>query len=86
MEKKKLIGYHSFTSKTGENFMVIDVIGKVTSREKESGYVGSEKVESIFVPKNCFEKLNEQLIGKNLICNFEVSNGRAYLVDFEVEK
>lgn len=86
MEKKRLVGYHSFTSKAGEKFMVVDVIGKVTSREAASGYVGTEKVESIFVPENCWSKLTEQIIGKNLICNFEVSNGRAYLVDFDVEK
>lgn len=86
MEEKKLVGYHSFISKAGEKFVVIDVIGKVTSRERESGYVGAEKVESIFVPKECYDKLNEQMIGKSLVCNFEVSNGRAYLVDFDVKK
>ena len=86
MEEKKLVGYHSFTSKEGKKFVVIDVIGKVTSRERESGYIGNEKVESLFVPEKCYDKLNEQMIGKTIVCNFEVSNGRAYLVDFDVKK
>ena len=84
MEKRKLVGYHTFKSKAGENYYVIDVIAPVTTMDKTRGFFGPDKVESLFITEELWDKLSLEVIGKTLMCTFEVSNGRAYLVNFEV--
>lgn len=84
MEKRKLVGYHTFKSRDGVVYYVVDVIAPVTSMDKSRGYFGPEKVESIFITEELWNRLSLELIGRILLCTFEVSNGRAYLVNFEV--
>lgn len=82
----KLLGYKRFTSKkNGKEFCVACVVQDFSDREKENGSVG-QKVDEIFMPENQYNLLKPEHIGKELVLDYELSGGRAYLVNVSIAK
>lgn len=81
----KLIGYRRFTSKkNGETYCVATLLCDLTQRDIAGGCVG-QKTEDIFVPSEQVNLLRPEDIGKQLQCNYEYSNGKAYLLSVAVK-
>ena len=81
----KLVGYKKITSKkSGKDFCVASVVQDVSEREKENGFVG-QKVDKIFLPEAQLDLLKPSDIGKELLLDYELSGGRAYLVNVAVK-
>lgn len=81
----KLLGYKKFTGKNGKEYCVANVTTPYKDRDKERGCVGSD-VQEIFLPEKQLNLLSPADIGKDLDLNYELSGGRAYLVDVSVKK
>ena len=80
----RLVGYKRFVSKkNGKEFCVANVVGEYGAREKANGCVG-EKIEEIFLPEEKVSFLQPSHIGKEIKLEYELSGGRAYIVDFEI--
>ena len=81
----KLVGYKKITSKkSGKDFCVASVVQDVSEREKENGFIG-QKVHEIYLPEAQLELLKPRDIGKELLLDYELSGGRAYLVNVAVK-
>lgn len=81
----KLVGYKKITSKkSGKDFCVASVVQDVSEREKENGFIG-QKVDEIFLPEVQLDLLKPSDIGKELLLDYELSGGRAYLVNVAVK-
>ena len=81
----KLVGYKKITSKkSGKDFCVASVVQDVSEREKENGFIG-QKVVEIFLPEAQLDLLKPSDIGKELLLDYELSGGRAYLVNVAVK-
>jgi len=81
----KLVGYKKITSKkSGKDFCVAFVVQDVSEREKENGFIG-QKVDEIFFPEAQLDLLKPSDIGKELLLDYELSGGRAYLVNVTVK-
>ncbi|WP_418840608.1 hypothetical protein [Roseburia inulinivorans] len=81
----KLVGYKKITSKkSGKDFCVASVVQDVSEREKENGFIG-QKVDEIFLPEAQLDLLKPSDIGKELLLDYELSGGRAYLVNVAVK-
>ena len=79
----KLVGYKNFTSKKGVDYCVAEVVSEATERDKQNGLVGC-KVEEIFLPEDKINFFNPSHIGKEVKFDYELSGGRAYLVDVSI--
>lgn len=81
----KLVGYRTFVSKkNGQKFCVAGVLSEASAFDKENGYVGAI-VENIYLPTAQADMLAPSMIGKELICNYSISGGRAYLNNVSVK-
>lgn len=81
----KLVGYKKITSKkSGKDFCVASVVQDVSEREKENGFIG-QKVDEILLPEAQLDLLKPSDIGKELLLDYELSGGRAYLVNVAVK-
>lgn len=80
MENNEVIGYSRFTSKKGNEVMYVDVATIPSDFDKSYGRVGW-KVEQIWIPSSCFNKFDESVIGKIFDGKYEISNGRANVID-----
>ena len=74
----KLVGYKKITSKKSGK------VQDVSEREKENGFIG-QKVDEIFLPEAQLDLLKPSDIGKELLLDYELSGGRAYLVNVAVK-
>lgn len=74
----KLVGYKKGVSKKGNPYCAMHVCGECTPSEKVNGFVG-QKTEVIFLPDNLVDMLKPSDIGHDLICDYTVSGGRAFL-------
>lgn len=83
MELRKLVGFKKFSSKEGKLFCVANCVSDYTSKEKERGNYGA-KVETIFLPEACVDLLTPADIGKDLILEYTINEGKAYLDDVRV--
>ena len=80
----KLVGYKRFTSKkNGKDYCVANVITTYNQRNIDAGCVGNA-VEEIFMPDELYDLLKPGDVGKELQLDYELSGGRAYLVDVSV--
>ena len=79
----KLVGYKNFTSKKGKDYCVAEVVSEATERDKLNGLVGC-KVEEVFLPEDKLNFFNPSHIGKEVKFDYELSGGRAYLVDVSI--
>jgi hypothetical protein len=81
----KLIGYrHIVSKKNGKEYCVATVVSDATAREVQNGVVG-QKSEDIFLPEEQLNYLKPEHIGKELLCQYEYSNGRGYLQSVTVK-
>lgn len=81
----KLVGYRTFVSKkNGQKYCVAGVVSEVSAFDKENGYVGA-KVEELYLPSAQVDFLNPSMIGKELVCDYSISGGRAYLNNVSVK-
>lgn len=75
----KLVGYRRFTSKkNGQEYCVASVVSELSETEKQNGFVG-QKTEDIFLPSDQVNFLNPSHIGKEIVCDYSISGGRAFL-------
>lgn len=81
----KLLGYRKFKAKNGKEYCVANVTSSYGEREKNSGCVGA-KVEEVFLPEERTHFLTPADVGKEIKLDYEISNGRAYIVDIAVVK
>lgn len=84
MKHNEIIGYSKFKSKNGNEVMFVDVAKQTTDRDAQWGRVGM-KVEQIWIPSSCFSKFDSSVVGKVLKASYEISNGRANVVDVDFE-
>lgn len=81
----KLVGYKKITSKkSGKEFCVASVVQDLSDREKSNGAVGN-KVDEIFLPEEHLNLLKPSDIGKELLLDYELSGGRAFLINVTVK-
>ena len=81
----KLVGFRRFTSKkNGKDYCVAEVETPFNARETANGAVGC-KTEQIFMPEDQYDFLKPEHIGKELKLDYELSGGRAYLVNVTVK-
>ena len=81
----KLVGYKKFVSKkNGKMYCVASVVQDLSQREIENGVVG-QKVDEVWLPEEKFDYLKPTDIGKELVLDYELSGGRAYLVNVSVK-
>ena len=75
----KLIGYRKFVGKKdGKNYCVATVTSDLSPKDKENGYVGV-KTEELFMPEDFVDYFKPEHIGHEVICDYTVSNCRAFL-------
>lgn len=80
----KLVGFKRFKGKKdGREYCVAEVVSDFSARELENGCAGC-KAEEIFLPAEKVDYLNQSHIGKEIKFDYELSGGRAYLVDFTI--
>lgn len=79
-----LVGFKRFNSKDGKKrYCVAEVVSEFSQRENSNGSVGS-KAEEIFLPEEKVDYLNASHIGKEIKFEYELSGGRAYIVDVSI--
>lgn len=75
----KLAGYREFTSKkSGKLCRMIAVMSPYSDREKENGAIGN-RVEEIFLPENSLPNITETDIGKEVVIDYDIVGGRAFV-------
>lgn len=74
----ELLGYKKGISKKGKPYCVMHVATECTPSDKESGFVGV-KAETIFLPDDLVDMLKPSDLGHDVICDYSVSGGRAFL-------
>lgn len=80
----KLLGYKRFHSvNKNKDFCSAMVVHDPTQRDKVAGLVG-QKCESLFVPEELYDYLRPDDIGKEVILDYDISDGRARLVGLSV--
>lgn len=79
-----LIGYRRFKSrKNNKEYCVANVLSSYNDREIENGCAG-EKVDEIFLPDKFLNTLQPSDIGSPIRFDYEVSGGRAYIIDLSI--
>lgn len=81
--KKKLIGFKRFTSKKGSPTCIALVATPFDERQNEKGNYGCD-VETLFLPSELFNYLEEGDLGKEVTTDYDIVSGRAYLRNFTV--
>lgn len=81
---QKLIGISNFTSRGGKDCHTITILQDCTERDNSRGSFG-QKAETIFLNDDLADKVKVADIGKNIVLDYEVSSGRAYIVGFTVK-
>lgn len=84
MQNNQIIGYSRFKSKNGNEVMFVDVARMPTANDVKWGRVGM-KVEQLWIPSSCFYMFDSTVVGKVLKATYEISNGRANVVDVAFE-
>ena len=81
----KLLGYKKFTSKAGKKCCVATVAFDLTENEKLNGSVGVRVDNNLFMPESQVDLLKPENIGHELLLDYTVSSGRAYLQSVTVK-
>ena len=83
---KKLIGISSGTSqKSGNDYFCVTVISPCDDFDNKYGSFG-EKAEKLFVPKECFDTIKPEDLGKEITFDYEVRGDRARVIGFKIGK
>lgn len=85
MMKNVLLGVKKFAAKSGKHYEVMVLASDVDERDASSGSFG-KLVEEIFVPEQMMGVLQPENVGKEVVLDYEVKGGRAYLIGFNVKK
>lgn len=85
MAKNILLGVKKFTARSGKSYEVMHLVSDVTARDVENGSFG-KLVEEVFVPDRMAGFLKPEHIGKEVVMDYEITGGRAYLIGFDVKK
>lgn len=80
----KLVGYKKFTSRAGRDCCVASIVRPFSERDKTFGAVG-EKAEEIFMPESQVDLLKPSDVGHELILDYDMSDGRAFLYNVTVK-
>ena len=81
----KLISYKKFAGKKdGKQYCVATVTSELTAVDKQNGYVGC-KVEELFMPENLVNLFKPEDIGHEVVCDYNISGGRAFLTNVTVK-
>ncbi len=79
----KLVGIASFMSKKGNECHTITILQDCSERDRENGRYGC-KAETIFLDDTLFGRVKPADCGKEIKLDYEVSNGRAYVVGLSI--
>lgn len=75
----KLLGYvKGVSKKNGNQYCMMHVVSDFSASEKANGAQGS-KVETLFLPSEQVDSLKPVDIGKEIILDYTISAGRAFL-------
>lgn len=80
---EKLIGLKKFKSKKGQDCYVAVIEVPFTDREMEYGSRGC-KAEEQFIDERIYNMLSPADFGKQIVRDFQITGGRAYLTDLQV--
>lgn len=81
----KLLGYSKGVSKkSGNPYCMMHVVSDFSQNEKDNGAQGA-KVETLFLPSDCVDTLRPTDIGKEIILDYSISGGRAFLNNVTVK-
>lgn len=83
MGKAYLLGVKKFTSKKGTGCEVMVLRSEFSERMYNEGCFGLN-AEEHFVPDALKGTLTKEDVGKEVVLDFEISNGRAFLTGFRV--
>lgn len=79
----KILGFRNFKSKKGQDLTLVQVVQSYSDRELANGSYGMKSVD-VFLPENQVGTLGAKDIDKECEMIYEISGGRAYLVEFKV--
>ena len=85
MAKNVLLGVKKFNAKSGKSYVVMTLVSEFDERSVQSGCFG-KSIEEIFVPEAMMGRLTASDVGKEIVLDYEVKSGRAYLIGFDVKK
>ena len=74
----KLVGYRKGTSKKGTPYCMMNILTDAAEIDRSNGQIG-QKTEEIFLPSDLVDLLKPSDIGHEVICDYSVSGGRAFL-------
>ena len=74
----KLVGYRKGTSKKGIPYCMMNILTDAAEIDRSNGQIG-QKTEEIFLPSDLVDLLKPSDIGHEVICDYSVSGGRAFL-------
>lgn len=80
----KLLGYKKGMSKKNTPYCMMHIVSDFNPREKSEGAVG-QKTEDIFLPTELVDLLKPSDIGHEVILDYTVSGGRAFLNNVTVK-
>lgn len=80
----KLVGIANFRSKKGNDCYTITVLTDCNARDNEVGRFG-QKAETIFLDEQLAKKVKPSDCGKEILLDYEVTAGRAYVVGLSVK-
>lgn len=83
--EKTLLGYRRFKSKAGRDCCMMNISTPCTERDNQRGAYGVN-VENVFVPDDYYNYLEPGDVGKPITLNYDIVNGRAYLIYMEVKR
>lgn len=79
---ESLLNVHNFHSeKKNKDYSIIQVLRDLTVREIESGFIGNQTVEEIFLPDNLVGHFGQKDIGKEIERKYSIIGGKAILDD-----
>jgi len=84
-KEKTLLGYRRFTSKSNKPCCVAVVATNCDEKDNERGSFG-QSAEDVFLPSELYSYLQPSDIGKPVTLNYNITNGRAYINDFIVDR
>ncbi len=82
---QKVLGYKRGTSaKSGNEYCMIFVLRDLTDHEKSNGNVG-QIVDTLFAPPDQMNYMQPDMVGKEIICDYDFAGGRGYLRKISVK-
>lgn len=81
----QLLGYRKFAGRkdASKTYCVATIASELTDKERQNGWVGL-KVEEVFMPDDLVNFFKPEHLGRELVLDYNISNGRAYLVNVTV--